>query len=161
MTTDPTPWLRLIDPILKLIPWRPKPHLVFVEQPGSWWTSDAGGMIYFNLVLQVTNDGTEPLIISRVQIRQARWKDYLSSTIDPWRDCSGVEIVLNGPELQRLFPGVVPGPSLTPRDTAVMRILHQYKAQGPELNRPIKIRLRVTDQYRRFHNTLLKVPARA
>jgi hypothetical protein len=160
VSTDPTPWLRAIEPVLKLITWRPKakPHLVFIEQPGCWWTYldlPSGGGLQLHLLLQVTNDGIAGLIVSRVQIRRARWGDYVGP-IDPWQDCMPF-VELAG---QRPIPGVDLGPSLPSRNAAVMRIVHHHKAERPKLNEPIEFFLKITDQHRRFHIARLKVPAR-
>jgi hypothetical protein len=161
VTIDPTPWLRLIEPILRLIPpWRPKvrPHLVFIEQPHCWWTylnEPSGGGIHLHLLLQVTNNGTADLIVSRTQIRRTRWSDYLAP-IDPWQDCIML-VELGG---QRSIPGIVLGPSLPPRTAAVMRILHHHKSERPTLKQPVDVLLRITDQHHRFHYASLKVPPR-
>jgi hypothetical protein len=165
--TDPTPWLRLVEPILKLIEpilslftWRPKtrPHLIIIEQPHCWWAyldAPGGGVIQLHLLLQVTNDGTAGLIMSRVQIRRTRWMDYFSR-VDPGQDCMPL-VELGG---QRSLPGIDLGPSLPPRNAAVMRIVHHHRAERPKLKKPIDFLLRITDQRHRFHFARLKVPAR-
>jgi hypothetical protein len=155
VSTDPTPWLRLIEPFLRLITPRPKmrPHLVFIEQPHCWWTSlnePSGGEIQLHLLLQVTNDGTADLIVSRTQM--TGWSDYLAP-IGPWQDCRSVELGGQRTDIDH-------GPSLPPRTTAVMSIRHHHKSERPTLKQPVDFLLRITDQHHRFHYVRLKVPPR-
>jgi len=150
---DPSPWLRLVPPVLQaFLPKRSRVRLIFIKQPGSGWTY-LNEAIQLHLWLHVTNDSnTDVLIVSRTQVRvlRAGWKFLFSK--DPWQDCMIVDI-----GDQRLIPGFV-GVLLPARTTAVFTIRHHYRSERPEPHRPIKCRLRITDQFGRLHHVRLTVP---
>jgi hypothetical protein len=150
------PWLpRFLLPLWERTQrWLPRRrHLIFIEQPQSWWDYlDGDGAIQLHLSLHVTNESnTDAVIVSRVQVRLAGWKFLLSK--DPWQDCMMVDV-----GKQRLTLGYV-GDPLPPRTTTAVRIIHHYKSERPKPKQPIKCLLRITDQHRRFHSVRLTVPA--
>jgi len=149
------PILSLLRELLGSLPKRSKDHLLFVEQAGCWWAYlDEPSGIQLHFALCVTNASkADGLIICRVQVQRTGWRFLLHK--DPWQDCGIVDV---GKE--RLFPMFV-GPLLSPKATAIMRILHHHKSPQPKPKRPIKFRLRVTDQRGRVHATRLTVPPRA
>ena len=125
-------------------------HLIFVEQPGNFWTYlDDEGAIQLHLMLYVTNDSKVIVFVIRVQIRRIGWlRRY------PWQDCMLVEI--GG---KRQVPQII-DPPLMSQTTLSFRILHQYKGKRPRQSQPIKCLLRITDQFGWLHYARLTVPER-
>jgi hypothetical protein len=68
------PWLpRFLLPLWeRMLRWLPRRrHLIFIEQPQSWWDYlDGDGAIRLHLLLNVTNENnTDIVIVSRTQVR--------------------------------------------------------------------------------------------